>query len=93
MASPPELQMVPEVGIEPTRGYPQGILSPSISSIDHNPGHASPSRTTQKLLIQSRFTNSQYVVIGAGNVESCEKMSHECPIRLGRFDPSGGVLL
>ena len=71
--------MVPEEGIEPSRGYPQGILRPLISPIDHNSRHVSPYRTTQKLLIQSRFTNSRYMVIDAGNVESCEKMSHECP--------------
>ena len=80
MASPPELQMVPEVGIEPTRDYSQGILSPSISSIDHNPGHASPSRATQKLLIQSRFARSRFMVVDGDNVDCCEKMSHECPI-------------
>ena len=93
MASPPELQMVPEPGFEPGPPYGERILSPSISSFDHNSGHVSPYRTTQKLLIQSRFTNSRYMVIDAGNVENCEIMSHECPIRLGRFDPRGGVLL
>ena len=34
MASPPELQMVPEVGFEPTRPYGQGILSPIQLSMD-----------------------------------------------------------
>ena len=31
LASRPELRMVPEEGIEPSRGYPQGILSPFIT--------------------------------------------------------------
>ena len=38
--------VMPEVGFEPTRDYSQGILSPLIFSIDHNPGHASPRWTT-----------------------------------------------
>ena len=39
MASPPELQMVPEVGVEPTRDYSQGILSSP-----QNEGHDRDSR-------------------------------------------------
>jgi len=35
MASPPELQMVPEAGVEPAWVYTQGILSPK-ESIRHN---------------------------------------------------------
>ncbi len=41
-ASNPQKNMVPEAGVEPARPYGQGILSPSISSIDHNSGHVSP---------------------------------------------------
>jgi len=72
--------VVPEVGIEPTRDYSQGILSQLTSPIDHNPGHASPYLTAQKLLIQSSFANSQYVVVDADDVDCCEKMSHEYEI-------------
>jgi hypothetical protein len=66
--------MVPEEGIEPSRDYSQGILSPSISSIDHNSAHVSPYLPTQKLLIQSRFVILRFMAVDADNVDCCEKM-------------------
>ena len=71
--------MVPEPGFEPTRPYGQGILSQSTFPIDHNPGHASPCWTVNKLLIQSRFTNSRFMVVDGDNVDCWGEMSHECP--------------
>ncbi|MDB4306254.1 hypothetical protein N9980_01670, partial [bacterium] len=35
--------------------------------------------TVNKLLIQSRFTNSRFMVVDGDNVDCCEEMSHECP--------------
>jgi len=71
--------MVPEVGIEPTRDYSQGILSQLTSSIDHNSAHVSPRWTTVKLLIKRHLRNFQYVEIDVDDVDCCEQMSHECP--------------
>jgi hypothetical protein len=79
-SNPHEGELVPEAGVEPSRGYPQGILSQLIFSIDPNSVHASPCCTAQKLLIQSCFANSRYMVVDADNVGCCEKMSHECPM-------------
>jgi hypothetical protein len=76
--SNPGVEM-PEGRFERPRVYTQRILSQLSSSIGHNSGHASPYLTAQKLLIQSRFTSSRFMVVDADNVDCCEKMSHECP--------------